>query len=219
MAIRFIYFDLGNVLLSFSHEQMCAQMAAVAGIEPEAVRRALFDVSTGAGATGHSLQWRFERGEFDAAAAFEHFCAACGVRPDRTSLHAAGRDMFAELPESVALVRRLAGAGHRLGVLSNTNPVDFEFVCEQFPFLRDCFELLIVSYEAREMKPHRAIYDHAVRRAGVAAGEVFFTDDREENIAGAIAAGLDAVLFSSAEQIAKELRRRGLQFGDFAKGE
>jgi hypothetical protein len=39
---------------------------------------------------------------------------------------------------------------------------------------------------------------------------VFFTDDRQENVDGALAAGLDAVLFESAEQIAAELRRRGV---------
>src|SRR5437868_4719938 len=101
MAIRFIYFDLGNVLLSFSHERMCAQMAEVAGIDAEAVRRALFEAQAGPDGRGHSLQWRFERGDFDAAVAYEEFCLASGVRPQRAALHAAACNMFAELPESV----------------------------------------------------------------------------------------------------------------------
>lgn len=205
MATRFLYFDLGNVLLSFSHERMCQQMAAVAGIEAEAVRRALFD-----GPAGESLQWRFERGDFDSAAAYEHFCTAAGVRPDRGTLHAAACDIFAELPESVALVRRLALAGNRLGILSNTNPVDFEFVCAQHDFLRECFELRVASYEARHMKPHREIYDHAVRLTGLEAAEVFFVDDKPENVAGAVAAGMDAVLFTTVEQLEADLRQRGV---------
>lgn len=206
MVIRFLYFDLGNVLLSFSHERMCRQMADVAGIDPAAVRHALFDESA-----GPSLQWRFERGEFDAAAAYERFCTASGVRPPREALHAAACNIFAELPHSVALVRKLAAAGHRLGVLSNTNPIDFEFARAQFPFLRECFELFVVSYEAGEMKPHRAIYDHAVQRAGVAPHEVFFTDDRQENVAGAIEAGLDAMLFTGAAQLETALAERGVR--------
>jgi glucose-1-phosphatase len=205
MPTRFLYFDLGNVLLSFSHERMCQQMAAVAGIEAEAVRRALFD-----GPAGETLQWRFERGDFDAAAAYEHFCIASGVRPERGALHAAACDMFAELPESVALVRRLAHAGHRLGILSNTNPVDFEFVCERFGFLWDCFELRVVSFEAREMKPQREIYDHAVRLAGMPAADVFFVDDKPENVAGAVAAGMDAVQFTTVPQLEADLLRRGV---------
>jgi len=46
--------------------------------------------------------------------------------------------------------------------------------------------------------------------AGVAAGEIFFTDDRAENVAGAIAAGFDAVLFTSVEALESELRSRRL---------
>jgi HAD superfamily hydrolase (TIGR01509 family) len=185
---------------------MCQQMGAAAGIEAEAVRRALFDA-----ADGPSLQWRFERGEFDAATAYEHLCRQIAVRPDREALYAAHVNIFAEMPETIALAGRLAAAGNRLGVLSNTNPLDWAFVRERFAFVRDHFELAVLSFEVREMKPHAAIYEHAARRAGVPAGEVFFTDDREENVAGALAAGLDAVLFTSAAELEAELRRRGVR--------
>jgi FMN phosphatase YigB (HAD superfamily) len=206
MPPRFLYFDMGNVLLSFSHERMCSQMAAVAGIDAETVRRILFDETSEV----RSLQWRFERGELDTDAIYEAFCEAIGGRPERAALYTAASDMFGELPESVVLVRRLHAAGNRLGILSNTNPVDFEFARERFSFLRECFELAVVSYEAREMKPHRAIYEHAARIAGAAPHEVLFTDDREENVVGAIEAGLDAVLFTSAANLADDLRVRGV---------
>ena len=42
MSIRFLYFDLGNVLLYFSHRQAAAQLAALAGAAPEAVFDGLF---------------------------------------------------------------------------------------------------------------------------------------------------------------------------------
>lgn len=206
MTPSFLYFDLGNVLLSFSHERMCAQMAAVAGVAPELVRRALFE-STGE----TSVQRRFERGDLNALAMYEHFCKAVGVRPDREELFAAASDMFAEMPDSVAIIERLAAAGRRLGVLSNTNPIDWGFVTAgRFPFLNRCFEQAALSFEVRAMKPDRAIYEAAVERAGVLANEVFFTDDREENVAGALAAGLDAVLFTSPERLLEALQDRKL---------
>jgi glucose-1-phosphatase len=206
MKPSILYFDLGNVLLSFDHERMCRQMAEVAGVEAAAVRRALFEPGAPS-----SVQWQFERGDLNALAVYEHFCEQCGVRPEQATLHAAGCDMFGELTETVAIVEELAAAGCRLGVLSNTNPIDWEFVSTgRFPFLNRLFEHAVLSFEARAMKPERAIYDLAVRRAGVPAGEVFFTDDRKENVAGALAAGLDAVLFTTAEQLRAELASRGL---------
>jgi glucose-1-phosphatase len=206
MKPGFVYFDLGNVLLSFSHERMCQQMAAAAGVPPEAVRRALFEAEG-----GPSVQWRFERGDLNALAVYEHFCEALGVRPDMEELFAAGCDMFAEIDESVSIVERLFASGVRLGIMSNTNPIDWAFVSSgRFPFLNQCFEQKVLSFEVGAMKPELAIYEAAVEQAGVAAGEVFFTDDREENVKGALAAGLDAVLFTSPEQLRKELQARGL---------
>ncbi len=206
MAPRFIYFDLGNVLLSFSHERMCSQMAEAAGVAPEAVRRALFE-----GDSGQSVQWLFERGDMNALAVYEHFCEAVGVRPDMDKLFAAGCDIFEEIGESVAIVERLHVAGMPLGIMSNTNPIDWGFVMSgRFPFLNRCFEQFALSYEVRSMKPERSIYETAVAKAGCAAGGVFFTDDKPENVEGALAAGLDAVLFTSPEQLRRELTSRGI---------
>jgi FMN phosphatase YigB (HAD superfamily) len=209
MKPAFLYFDLGNVLLAFSHEQMCRQMAEVADVPAEAVREALFGVPrTG---RGHSVQWQFERGDLNAIAVYEYFCEALDVRPDQEQLAAAGCNIFSEIPESVALVDRLAGPGMRLGIMSNTNPIDWGFISSgAFPFINRCFERFVLSYEVRAMKPERAIYEHAVRLAGVPAGQVFFTDDRAENVAGAIEAGLDAVLFTTPAELERELARRGL---------
>ncbi len=105
----FFYFDLGNVLLSFSHERMCEQMAAVAGVSAELVRRALFE----APASDRSIQWRFERGDLNVLAVYDHFCETLGVEPNRDELFAAGRDIFTEIGDSIAIVGELAAAGRR----------------------------------------------------------------------------------------------------------
>ena len=207
MPTSFIYFDLGNVLLRFSHDRMCRQMAEVAGTDPDTVREALFGGGTG------SVQWRFERGDATADETYRHFCEQTGTNPNRVELEAAGRDIFDPIDESVDLVRSLKQAGNRLGVFSNTNPTDWEFIVDgRFPFLNECFEHYVLSFEARSMKPEPAIYHHALRRTGVPVGEVFFTDDKQENVDGAVAAGLDAVRFESTAQIRAELEKRGVAF-------
>lgn len=205
MTCSFVYFDMGKVLLEFDHAQMCRQMALAAGCPEDAVWRAVFDGGD------DSLHRRIERGEWTPDETYRHFCGATGTNPDQAALEHAASDMFAPMPESIRLVESLQVNGYRLGVLSNTNFNDWRFVSgERYPFLNRCFETHVLSFEVGAMKPDPAIYSEAVRLAGVPAGDVFLTDDRPENVEGARQAGIDAVQFESAEQVARELAQRGV---------
>ena len=59
-------------------------------------------------------------------------------------------------------------------------------------------------------KPDPAIFDIAVARAGVAAPDLVFVDDKEANVAAAIQSGLDGIVFTGAEELRAQLRERGL---------
>jgi HAD superfamily hydrolase (TIGR01509 family) len=61
------------------------------------------------------------------------------------------------------------------------------------------------------LKPDRRIYEIAIQRAGVEPSEVFFVDDRLENVAGAQAVGIDVVQFTTSEQLVADLRVRGVR--------
>jgi glucose-1-phosphatase len=216
MPTQFLYFDVGNVLLSFSHERMCQQMADVAGVSQQAMWDLLFQNNESA-----SLQCRYESGELNTDQFFECMCGVMGVRPHRRRLEEAVCNIFAEIEPMNALVQSLAATGHRLGLLSNTNPLQWDYFTDgRFPVLASpggqssgqasAFSLAVLSYEAGAMKPARRIYEIAVERAGVPAADVFFTDDREDNVAGALAAGLDAVQFTGIEKLTDDLRARGI---------
>jgi len=72
------------------------------------------------------------------------------------------------------------------------------------------FPVHALSYRLRAMKPEPAAYAGAARLAGVQPKQIFFTDDRPDNVAAARAAGWDAVQFESACQLNEELRQRGV---------
>ena len=204
MPPAFIYFDLGNVLLNFSHERAARQMAEVAGISTEAVWQLVF-------ADG-DLENQCERGDLNAQQVYDIFCEKTNTAADFATLERAGSDIFDLNRSMVPLVGHLSAAKHRLGILSNTSSSHWNFVTGgQFGMLPASFEKLILSYEVRAMKPDRKIYQAAIEQAGVPAEEIFFTDDRPENVAGAMEAGIDAVQFHSAAQVAGELYRRGVK--------
>jgi glucose-1-phosphatase len=110
----------------------------------------------------------------------------------------------------VALVGRLFAGGYRLGVLSNTNRGHWRFVTGRFSYLTTMFHVYAMSYNIGVMKPAKQIYQDAAKLAGVSPQEIFFTDDRPENVAGAKAAGFDAVLFTTPSALSRELFRRGI---------
>ena len=72
------------------------------------------------------------------------------------------------------------------------------------------FDDILVSGEEKLAKPDPAIYRRAEERFGCSPGELFFTDDREENIEAALACGWQAHLFTDAPALEDELKARGL---------
>jgi HAD superfamily hydrolase (TIGR01509 family) len=204
MAPKFIYFDLGKVLLCFDRDRQFRQMADVAGITPEKVRELFFD---------SGLYVAYETGELTTQQVFDEFCTKAGVACDRADLELAANDIFWPNVPMIPVVGALWSAGHRLGILSNTCATHWEFIADgRFRFLTCHFEQATLSYEVGAMKPDAKIYLAAAEKAGVAPNEILFTDDLEENVAGARQAGFDAVHYTSTATFVDELRSRGVEF-------
>lgn len=207
MATNFLYFDLGNVLLTFSNEQACRQMAELAGVEFEQVAKLVLGPNE-----RDSLLWKFEHGVIGEDAFFAQLVDGLGAAPDRSQMERAASDMFAPIAASFQLVEQLRSTGHRLGILSNTNPVHWRFLTDgRWPLLNSAFDEHVTSFHAQSMKPDQRIYDHAIAKAGVPADEIFFVDDRVENVAGAVAAGIDAVQYVDHQKLVDDLRARGIE--------
>ncbi len=203
MTTSFLYFDLGNVILNFSHRRQCAQMAEVAGCDPELAWQVLYE---------SDLADRTERGELDPRGVYEVFCDATDTRADFEQLEHAGSAIFDLNAPVAAIVAQLRAAGHRLGVLSNTNISHWEYATAgRYGILPQAFELCITSYSVGTMKPDAAIYESAIEAAGVPAAEIFFTDDKQENVDAARRHSLDAEHFTGAAALIRQLRSRGIR--------
>ncbi|MGI9457716.1 MAG: hypothetical protein ACR2NU_14215, partial [Aeoliella sp.] len=108
MPIQFLYFDLGNVLLTFSNEKACAQLAAVAGVAHAEVESLLLGSHEKS-----SFLYRYERGEVTDEAFYLAFCRAVGSNPDYREFELALSDMFGPIEPSLNLIEQLAVVGHR----------------------------------------------------------------------------------------------------------
>ena len=95
-------------------------------------------------------------------------------------------------------------------LLSNTNEIHFEFIWHHYPIVRH-IENHLLSYQLKKMKPDQSIYQIAIARSGVLPKEIFFADDKIENVEGAITAGINATLFKSESQLKLAMRRTGIR--------
>jgi HAD superfamily hydrolase (TIGR01509 family) len=203
MTPKFFYFDLGKVLVDFDAQHMCRRMAAVAGVEPEQVKGIVFD---------SGLQSRLERGALTSREFYDEFCRRIGARPSYQDLTAAAADIFALRPAMLPIVAQMRQAGYRLGILSNTSELHWEHCLRRYCLLGAAFDVYALSYRIGRCKPEPEIFRAAAGLAGVAPGEVFFTDDLPGHVEGARAAGFDAVLYTSTAELAATLRARGVRF-------
>ena len=176
MQPKFLYFDLGKVLVDFSYEQMLAQIGAVAEIEPEAVRAALFD--------GDLLR-QLECGRLSSAEFYEAFCAATGSRPDFTVMATAASAIFSLNLPVLPIVAQLQEAGYRMGILSNTCALHWDYCRSQYRIVSDGFSVHALSFRIGAAKPEAAMFLAAAELAGVRPEEIFYVDDMPQHVAGA----------------------------------
>lgn len=203
-AVQFIYFDLGNVLLAFDHEIACAQIGELTSLPAATVREILFD---------SGLQESYERGERTSREIYDEFCRRSGTVPASDAFHHANSDIFSLNVPIVPIVGQLAAAGHRLGILSNTCEDHWEHITSgRFGMISYYFRVVVLSYRLRSSKPGAEIYRAAAEAAGAEPQEIFFVDDRQENVDGTCEAGFDAVLYRGPHALAAELRQRGVRF-------
>jgi HAD superfamily hydrolase (TIGR01509 family) len=202
--IRFVYFDLGNVILHFDNDLICSQLAEVAEVPVDVVLQFL---------RTDDYQNPLERGERTFDEVYEKFCDYAGKRPDKQNVEYAVSNIFSMNAEILPIVSRLSEANVRMGILSNTSAMHWRFVTDgRYGVLPSYFEVHALSFEIGCMKPDRRIFEVAADLAQVAPEQILFTDDRPENVEGAKRARFDAVLFQNPLELASALKAKGIGF-------
>ena len=203
MSGRVVVFDLGNVLIPWDRRQAIARFVDDPD-EVERIAEEVFDreanlhLDRGAAiaVVRHHVASRHPGHGWVVDGYLEHF------------LHSLGEVD----PGTESILDDLAAAGVRRYALSNWSAVCFDGIEEHYPVLGR-FDGVLISGEVGTCKPDAAIYRHCEERFGFAAGEAVFLDDNADNVAGAVAAGWDAFVFTDAEVARAELVARGLLEG------
>lgn len=198
--LKTVVFDMGNVLVHFSHDQMCAQIGELCGKTDDEIQRLIID---------SGLQWNFERGLITPDELHRRVEELVGQPLSQAALAYAASNIFRLNTPIVPLLDELRQLGHRLVLLSNTSIWHFEFIRSTFDVL-DRFDAFALSYEAGAIKPEPQIYEVALKALRCAPHEAFYTDDIPHYVEAGRSHGLHAEVFTDVPSLRSHLRRHGV---------
>ncbi len=201
--IRSVISDLGRVVLWFDNNVFLRKLAERAGRRFEEVKAVVH------GDLG--LIRRFDGGAVSPAEFHAHVTSAVGADMTYQEFYEIYNDIFTPNPAAIDVLARVKAAGYKVLLLSNTDPERFAFVRRRFPEIL-FFDGYVLSYELKLLKPDPAIYLAAAGLAGSKPAECVFIDDMEENVKGAVAAGLAGILYKPETDLEAELRKLGFRF-------
>ena len=207
MAIRFVYFDLGNVLLHFSVHRICCQLAEVAKTTEAVIREKLFD---------EQRYRQYELGEISTEDYYEQACADLEYRPKLEEFAEAVCNVFWANDPILPIVRKLAKFNVPRGILSNTNPIHWNYIENAFPRIWEAFDgPRLASHEVHALKPYREMYEEAYQEAkqfvpDLKPDEILFIDDLEPNVQGAKDFGFQTIHYVDFDQFLDEYKKTEL---------
>ena len=184
--IRAIAFDWGGIFTVGTFDSDAVQnLAAIAGVEPEAVHRAYFP-----------LLAEFETGAFDLAGFTDRFLEQTGSSADRELIATTFLNSGRERTEMFAILASIPDA-YRVGMLSNNVASLCDTVRDDPRMAR--IEKFVFSNEIGIRKPDAGAF-HALSAAlELPPAETVFIDDNADNIAAARELGYRAILLDTME--------------------
>jgi epoxide hydrolase-like predicted phosphatase len=196
VTIRAIYTDMGGVIGRTEFQAPRQHLAERLGMEYEDVVRIVFNSETSVqasiGAISEEEHWkaimrRLHLPLSDTDTVREEFFAGDVI--DRELL-----DHLRELREK-----------YKIGLISNAWSGLRPWIEKQK--FEDVFDVMIISAEIGVMKPDPRIYQAALEQLGVAPAESIFIDDFVQNVEGARQVGMNAIHFTTYDQVVNELEK------------
>lgn len=189
-----LLYDFGGVLVRIHFDRVFGHWAERGGVPVEQVRSRFWAIDAYA---------RHECGEIGLA---EYFAALRRELPldlaDAEFEEGWHRVFGDEIHEVVDVARRLAGRVPQY-LFSNTNPSHLEHFTRRYAAALAPFRKLYASCGIGLRKPGRAAFEYISRDIGVPLERILFFDDTAENVEGARAAGMQAVLVREPHDVVR----------------
>lgn len=189
--IKAVLFDIGNVMITWHPENLFRKVIA----DAERRQHFLTNVVPMSWHDKHDAGVTFAENRAQRLVDFPEFADEIHAFDNRFD------EMLGDpIPETMAIIEELEAKGIPQYALTNMPQEKAEMVFSKIPAFRHMRDVIISGVE-KIVKPNPRIYDIALKRLGLPAEAVFFTDDNRANIEAAKAMGFVTHLFDRPETL------------------
>jgi len=184
-VIKNIIFDLGNVLVKVDFARFERNCLLVAGIDEKKFDRFF----------RKKIRHDFESGKLSTPEFMELAYHELGETVTKNKLKSLFVDMFDEIPEMKRFLKGLAKLKkYRLFILSNTNPLHFNYGRKKFDYI-NLVDKFILSYKLKMVKPDKRVFKTVIKKYNLVPSETLFIDDLKENCRAAEDTGMKTICY------------------------
>ncbi len=199
-SIEAVIFDLGRVLVDVDLTQGIFRYLKQAA--PDEDRRLMEHLFA------QEYFRKYIRGQMTPQEFFSHFKQYLNAPLDFEQFKKEWCRVFKPMPGIEELVRTLSQS-YRLGLLSDIGPLHWAHLKEMLGVIK-FFPRPLLSFETGCIKPQPECFRMAAQSVDCPPKKCLFIDDREINVQGAKAFGMQAVQFTNTENLRRELQSLGV---------
>ncbi|MFT6304725.1 MAG: epoxide hydrolase-like predicted phosphatase [Granulosicoccus sp.] len=192
-----LLFDMGGVVLEVDFEKVFEHWARTNNLAIEQIKQRF--------AMDEAYQLH-EKGLISGTQYFAHLRSTLNLTADDVTLTAGWNAIFGnEINLALDAIDKVRDR-YRCFAFTNTNTVHQEYWEREHPRIRQSFDHIFVSSEMGLRKPDLQAFAHILKQTSTKAEAMLFFDDSNENVEGALSAGLQVVQVNSAADVVDALR-------------
>lgn len=148
----------------------------------------------------------FETGKISPQEFRDGFNNMFGLNIDNKTFDECWNAMIVGYPETNnPYLESLKARGYNLYVLSNTNKIHVDYLEPMSQWREGLFNKIYYSNDIHFRKPDLECFRWVIEDAGIRAEETVFIDDRDDNIEGAKASGLNTICLKNINELIETL--------------
>jgi epoxide hydrolase-like predicted phosphatase len=195
-VIKNIIFDLGNVLVHVDFAKS-RRLLLSAGVKEKDFKRFFTKKN----------RRSFELGKITTNEFMDLAYYKLGKKVSKARLKLLFTDMFCEITEMKEFLQNLSKRKkYRLFLMSNTNPLHFNYAQNHFPYIK-LFDVFILSYRMKMVKPDKRLFKAVINKYNLVPEETLFIDDLEENCRAAGDTGLKTICYKNYRTFVKQFEK------------